>query len=315
MKAFVTDASGSVFELPEALEWKLEYGIGTPCDSFFLRCPWKMGLGGKPEEWTRFHAEHGGKRVFTGVVDEFEVSLGAQGCVLELSGRGMAALLLDNEALGQDYQLAALKEILREHVEAYGIRVHTDGQELYVPRFRVDTGSSEWTVLDEFLRACDGGQPRFDADGRLVLGAWRDDTCLNITTETPMTGFVRRESRYGVLSEILVRDRYSGQVQSVKNESFCAIGGRARRVLTMPGHAAAAEMRRAGQEQLDRSARERKVLEVELPTPFAAMPGELVSIQRYGFDDNGVYRVLRSAVELDTAGYRTRLTLLPREMM
>ena len=34
MKAFVTDASGVVWQLPAPLSWELEYGTGTPCDSF-----------------------------------------------------------------------------------------------------------------------------------------------------------------------------------------------------------------------------------------------------------------------------------------
>ena len=114
MKAFVTDVRGAVWQLPPARKWELEYGIGTPCDSFYLICPWQMGLETRPEDWVGFHAEHEGERVFTGVVDECEVTLGDRGCQIELSGRGMAALLLDNEALGQDYQLATLEDILRD---------------------------------------------------------------------------------------------------------------------------------------------------------------------------------------------------------
>ena len=105
MTGFVRTAAGEVWQLPAAEQWELEYGLGTPCDCFFLRCPWQSGQGTAPGEWAQFYAEQEGTRVFTGVVDECEVSLTAEGCFLELSGRGMAALLLDNEALGQDYQL------------------------------------------------------------------------------------------------------------------------------------------------------------------------------------------------------------------
>ena len=48
----------------------------------------------------RFTAEQDGEVVFTGVVDEAECGWDSGGGRLELSGRGMAALLLDNEALG-----------------------------------------------------------------------------------------------------------------------------------------------------------------------------------------------------------------------
>ncbi len=315
MRAFVTDAAGASWELPPAQRWELEYGIGTPCDSFVLRCPWDMGLGAEQKSWVGFYAEHGEERVFTGLVDECEVVLDSRGCALELSGRGMAALLLDNEALGQDYQLATLRDILRDHVTPYGIETAGLPDLPHVSRFRVDTGSSEWTALEGFLRACGGPTPRFDTRGRLVLGAWEDTDCLHIGTDTPVTRLCRRDRRYGVLSEILVRDRYSGQVRSVKNQGFCDLGGRARRVMTMPGRASAGEMTRAGQEQLDRASRERQELEVTLPTPFAAMPGQLVSVERYGFDHNGVYRTAKSAVGGDESGYWTRLTLRMPDVM
>lgn len=85
-----------------------------------------LPLGGRQRgeagDWPRFWAEHGGERVFTGVVDECQVEQSGNGSVLELSGRGMAALLLDNEALGQDYGTATLEDILRDHVRPYGIQ-------------------------------------------------------------------------------------------------------------------------------------------------------------------------------------------------
>lgn len=60
--------------------------------------------------------------MFTGVVDECQVEQSGGGSVLELSGRGMAALLLDNEALGEDYGAATMEDILRDHVRPYGIQ-------------------------------------------------------------------------------------------------------------------------------------------------------------------------------------------------
>lgn len=313
MRAFVTDAAGAAWELPAALRWELEYGLGTPCDSFFLRLPWAVGLGADQRSWVGFYAEHDGARVFTGLVDECEVVQDGSGCTLELSGRGMAALLLDNEALGQDYQLATLDDILRDHVTPYGIEVEEKPALPHTAHFRVDTGSSEWTVLEEFLRACGGETPRFDRFGKLVLLPWEDSGVLTVGNSTPLTRLCHRDRRYGVLSEILVRDRYSGSVQSVKNEKFCTLGGRARRVLTMAGHATQSEMLRAGQEQLRRSRREWEELELTLPVPFYAMPGQLVEVKRGGFD--GLYRAAKSTVGADETGYWTRLTLRPRENM
>lgn len=103
MTAYVTTAAGRTFQLPVPLSWELNYTAGVPSDSFWVRCPWQAGQGTDPAEWVRFSAAEAGETVFSGVVDECEVNQGAEGLRLEVSGRGMAALLLDNEALGQDY--------------------------------------------------------------------------------------------------------------------------------------------------------------------------------------------------------------------
>ena len=308
MKGYVTDSAGACCELPPCESWEMEYGVGTPCDSFVLRCPWSMGQGVSPRQWSRFYALWQGERVFTGVVDECEVSLSHEGCFLELSGRGLAALLLDNEALGQDYQLATPADILRDHITPYGIEtVGAEGLRA-VTDFRVDTGSSEWTVLEEFLRAQGVGSARFDREGRLIL-AGEAGEALVIGDGTPVSGLIHRDRRYGVLSEVLVRDRYSGLTQRVENEEFAALGGRARRVLTMAGRADAHEMVSAGREQLERSAREWEELEVTLPAPFAARPGQPVRLERSGYDHNGTYRVARVTTGMDRFGYRSHLLL------
>ena len=312
MNAFVTDREGAVWALPPARKWELEYGAGTPCDSFFLTCAWKQEMESKPKDWVGFCAEYAGERVFTGVVDECEVTFSGSGCVLELSGRGMAALLLDNEALGQDYQLATLEDILRNHVTPYGIVPADRPVFPGVPRFRVDVGSSEWTVLEKFLRAAGGETPRFDPLGQLILSGWPQTECLRIGAETPVTRLCRRDRRYGVLSEILVRDRFSGAVQREVNEAFLASGGRARRVLTMPGRAGYGEMQTAGREQLARSCRELEEVEVTLPAPFWAMPGQIVCLEGRG-DFDGTYRAVSCTAGADESGDWTRLTLRPRE--
>ena len=102
MTGCVTDAAGRRWNLPDPVAWRLEYTAGVPCDSFWLRCLWDRDNTARPGDWVGFFAEREGERVFTGLVDECEVGWGADGQTLEISGRGMAARLLDNEALGQD---------------------------------------------------------------------------------------------------------------------------------------------------------------------------------------------------------------------
>ena len=280
-----------------------------PCDSFWLRCPWQAGNESSPADWVTFTAEHEGERVFTGVVDECEAALTRDGFTLEVSGRGMAALLLDNEALGQDYGVATQADILRDHVTPYGIETAPGAALPAVSRFSVATGSSEWSVVYDFARYYGGVAPRFDRLGRLVLTGWNDGQERVLGDGAPVTGMVCRDRRYGVLSQVLVRDRYSGAVEPVENDAFRAAGGRARRVLTMPGRSTYKAMRYSGQFQLDRSAAGLEELEVTVAQPFCAWPGELVRVERGGWDRGGLYRASQVTVELGENGCERQLLL------
>ncbi len=311
MKGIVIDCAGERWALPMLTAWRLEYAAGSPCDSFWLRCPWDAGNAARPADWVRFQGEHEGERVFTGVVDECQVSQGSGGGELELSGRGLAALLLDNEALGQDYGTATLEDILRDHVTPYGIETAPGAALPAVPRFSVAAGSSEWSVVYDFTRYYGGIVPRFDRQGRLVLAGWEDGGELLIGDNTAVTGLLCRDRRYGVLSQVLVRDRYSGAVRKVDNAAFLARGGNARRVVTMPGRSSYKTMRYTGQFQLDRSAAGLEELEVTVAGAFCAWPGDLVRIARGGWDRNGLFRAAQVTVGMDERGYWTKLDLRP----
>lgn len=143
---------GKEYALPVLLEWTLNYGTGTPCDSFEVRCPWGNRLDGALSDAVEFVAVENGETVFHGVVDEYEWSCGSGGSTLLISGRGMAGRLLDNEAEPADYQTATLGDILRDHVAPYGIQTAEGASLPAVPGFSVESGSSEWQVLYNFAR-------------------------------------------------------------------------------------------------------------------------------------------------------------------
>ena len=77
-----------------------------------------------------------------------------------------------------------------------------------------------------------------------------------VDDSTPVLSLVRRDRRYGTLSQVLVRDRWSGRVETVSNPDFQKAGGQARRVITMPTRSSYKAMRYSGQFQLDKSAGE-----------------------------------------------------------
>ena len=147
--------------LPPCLSWRLAYGPGVPCDSFLLTCPWEPG-GETFERGTEVVLTYQGAACFRGLVDEVEHRISERGGEMELAGRGMAARLLDNEALPAEYQVATTADILRDHVEPYGIQVAEAGDLPPVSGFSISSGESEWSALYQFARYYGGVSPRFD---------------------------------------------------------------------------------------------------------------------------------------------------------
>lgn len=309
MTGVMTTYDGRRFELPVLLEWKLQFACGVPCDSFEVLCPWGAGVERALSDGACFEAVEGTERVFTGVVDEYECRWDGAGARLFLSGRGMGALLLDNEATPADYQTATLDDILRDHVSPYGITVARRGNIPAVPGFSVESGSSEWQVLREFVRYHGGIEPRFDREGRLILDGWGGEKKLVIDDKTPLAGLRYRERRYGVLSEVLILDRARKTSQRTVNQALLDKGYRCRRVVCTAGQSTYREMRRNGEFQLAQSAGERLALEVTLPKVFAAWPGEMVEVRRTRPGMDGLWRVRESECGVNDKGAYTRLTL------
>ena len=315
MKGWLITADGTRWALPEMVEWELDYGCATPCDSFRVVCLWSGGQEQVLGHAFRFEAREGQETVFVGVVDECRVEWNQAGSRLEITGRGLAALLLDNEAESADYHVATVQDILNRHVLPYGIEVAQQKQLPAVHGFSVSAGSSEWSVLYQFARFYAGVTPRFDRNGRLVLGGWEDGVRTVIDDTSPVTGMVASNRRYGVLSEVWVRDRgKSAAVEKVVDEEFSADGGSCRRLFTMPEKSNYQTMRYQGKYQLERSRERKEQLEIELAIPFAAWPGDLVRVERTGWGHNGLWRVARAEVGMGAGGYRTRLELLHPEI-
>ncbi len=309
MECELTCWDGRTAVLPDLLEWRFTYTAGSPCDAFFLRCLWDRGVERTLSDAVRLTAREKGEVVFHGVVDEFTCAWGSGGGTLELHGRGMAALLLDNEAQGADYQVATLADILRDHVAPYGIQVAETARLPAVAGFAVKNGSSEWQVLYDFARCHGGVAPRFNRQGQLVVAPWQDGQRRVLDAGSGLTALSYREKRYGVLSEVLVRDRTTLAVQRVADEDFIRRGGACRRVLTMPGRSSYQAMRYSGQYQLERAREGRLRVELALGRTFAAWPGELVEIGLERPAVRGVWRVEESETGVNQDGAFTRLGL------
>lgn len=300
---------GRAFRLPQPVAWRLEYGLGTPCDSFWVKTLWEGGQEEDLADGYRLRVTEGGETRFFGIVDECQVTWSEEGGTAEISGRGMQGLLLDNQAEGAEFGRATLEEILRRYVTPYGIRLDRPvDQPAWAADFVVGSGSSCWQVVYDFARYCVGLVPRFTREGKLALHHWGDEHPV-VLDGAPVTKFVRRDRRYGVLSQVTVRDTQGLARQTEVNGEFAQRGGRCSRVILLPETYSDQARRYRGQFQMDRSMAGLLTFEVTLALPFAAWPGDLVELPRNNLAGTQWFRVRESRVSLGEAGYETTLLL------
>jgi len=309
IRCWVTKGDGSVLSLPTVVSWQFNYGTDTPCDSFAIKCVWQQGQEKDLSCACRFSAQWDGQRVFTGVLDEFAITCGRDGLYLELYGRGMAAVLLDNEAMPMEYQRATRWDIIENHVTPYGIPVVGGWQMPAVDGFTVSAGESEWSVMRRYACYYGGVVPRFDQFGQLLLDRYGDEETLIITDRTPITNWEYREERNGVLSQVAVRRRSREGIQWVSDSRFQAEGGCARRIITVPNTMGTAAMRYTADYQLRASRRGRVRMTAVIAGAFLAWPGQLVTVSLPGFGANGRYRVAQAEVKCGQSGLTTALVL------
>lgn len=273
MTGRVMDAAGQSWLLPPLLTWELRRTGGVPCDSFCVRCAWDAEtMPDVLSRAVRFAAYRGAALCLLGVIDEACMSLDAQGSVLTLSGRGFAALLLDNEAEAESYQRAVAAELLRRHAEPYGICC--EACSVAVEQYTVRSGASEWSVVEEFARLC-GLYPWFSREGKLLLRP-EGQTGRTVHLSGRPVALTAKENRYGVLSEVLVVDRKDGTKRCVRDEALCALGVQCRRVISVPSQSTAASLRCTGEYQLSQSARQRFGLTAEFAGYLEVDAGERV---------------------------------------
>ena len=308
MTGYVTTCDGAVYALPVLLAWELRYTGGEPCDSFSVRCAYEPAMAETLRRANRFRAaEEDGETVFFGVIDEVEAVCDEMGRHLELAGRGMAALLMDNEAEAATYQRASTAEILRRHVAPYGITCGAY-DEVYAP-YKVASGSSEWKALSDFTRLCGGFTPYFERDGSLLLTKKRDFPRVVIDGDLPVTALRYRDKRYGVLSEAVIVDRSTRVKQIVKNENFYTRGGRCRRIFYAPAKSGTQAMRYTGAYQIERSAENAETLEVTAAARIDAKPETVVSVSGSALGVTGGFRVKEVVRRFGETGETTALIM------
>lgn len=309
MKGFVTTCNGEIYQLPTLFAWTFSETGGEPCDSFSVRCPYERDMAEVLHRAVRFTAKEDGKTEFSGVVDEYQMTCDEKGMELEITGRGMAALLLDNEAEAVTYQRAAMAEILKNHVLPYGIVCTAYDNLCANAPYKVASGSSQWKALRDFTHCYGGFLPCFSRDGALVLTKQRAISDVTIDDTVPVTALCYRDRRYGVISEAVVIDKKTRVRQIVRNGNLYSRGGMCRRIFYVPAYSGQQAMRYTGEYQIERSAEDAETMRVTISGDFDARPGGAVSIRGGVLGVTGAFRVTEVVREENEDGRTTEVTM------
>lgn len=300
------------YRLPALLSWSVTLTGGVPCDSFTLTCLYHEEMAALLDRAWRITLRGADRDLLRAVVDEYEICEDARGRRLCLSGRGLAALLLDNESTAVEYSRPTLSELLRNHAAPYGLGWSTFPELSSSAAYAVASGSSQWKAINGFTQYCGGFALRISPSGQLLPVAWKDNgRRLLIGERTPLLSLRWREKRYGVYSEVLVVDKVRRTVQRTENAEFIRRGGCCRRVVYTPGKSTGAAMRYTGAYQLAQSQKESRQLHAVLPGFFFAQTGQVLRMEQGHIGIGGEF-VLEEIMFAGGAGGETTTLVMRR---
>ena len=235
MTGYVRTCDGRRLTLPALLQWSVRLTDGDPCDSFSVRFLYEAELSETLRKAVLFEAEELGRTAFTGVVDDYEIRMDKKGLLVEMTGRGLAALLLDNQVRAAEYVRAQLEDILSTYVRPYGIVNIRAAAMPPVERFVVETGYTCWQVLAGFCRHSAEIFPRFLPDGTLVLGETEKIQTVRLRQGRCISAALS-DSRYGLSSRQILVNTRTGQQIAAENSEFLRRGGSCVKVQGLTGN-------------------------------------------------------------------------------
>ena len=309
MRAECTTPDGAALNLAVLTACRVEYGLGLPCDSFEIEVPWNREMAPILPRLYRCRLWDQETLRFTGVIDECRCVLDAAGAILQVSGRSLAALLLDTQVKAAEYQRATLQDMLDDYVYPAGIE-QVDWEDMPpIENYRITSGSSRWQAVADFVEFSAGVTPRFLPDGTLVLRPAGSERMWRQETEAPLLAAELVYQRYGVLSEVTVVNRKRGVVETVRNEEFLARGGCAGRVINTSGENDVRAMRNTGEYRIRQSQQDAEQLILTLPGLTELLPGDQAAVYLEELGISGSLAVTGVTLEQNARGSRSRVEL------
>lgn len=140
--------NGEMFDLPAPISIAVSCDEDAPADQYVAVFPME-----KPVLFTGIRADFSqGNYNFKleGIVDSREWVRSASGCLLRVTARSRAALLLDNEAVPKTMTTPSLEKVFCEHVKPYGFTGFVGDSRSFTGELVITKGMSEWQAVEEF---------------------------------------------------------------------------------------------------------------------------------------------------------------------
>lgn len=231
MRYVFKDVSGNEYVFFNPKSVILEKEEGVPADSLTVLLLSDMDT----PEFSEASVFDGESCIFRGIVDEQLEALSEDGTVLEISARGLAALLLDNEAMPRSCHLPNMQLFMDRNFSRLGFREYIGNDRPKSGSMTIEKGTSEWSVLKRYCERFLGVYPRITADGIIDISGGKGETLvLSGEGEHKIISLSRSRKRCELISEYRVRtDRGGGYEMYIENEKAKSLGVNAVRYLNM----------------------------------------------------------------------------------
>lgn len=206
MRYIALDKNENKIDLKKPMFVKISRDIDAPCDALYAIFPAISNIN-ELKSIEVFDSEH---LVFSGIIDEQALECSNNGCFIKISARNMAALLIDNEAIPQNYERASLKVIFDRHIKPYGFTDFIGNEEPFADKFIVYKGMSEWDVLYSFCYKFLRTHPRVVNNTVIdASGIYQSSNKINIDSRSSIKykSINYLIKRYKRISEVFIRTK------------------------------------------------------------------------------------------------------------
>ncbi|MDP4119455.1 MAG: hypothetical protein Q8876_00140 [Bacillota bacterium] len=228
-------ANGDTITLSTPSSLIIQKETDVPADMLTALFPTEIAL----PELQMLTVSDGDTTVFTGIVDEQDMASAISGSFVKVVARSLAALLLDNEALPQNYINPTIEVIFDRHIRDYGLAGFISDKPASEGTLSVTKGVTEWYVLNSFCKNFLNTTPRITENGMVdVSESAQKNAVLFNNNGSEIQYFISNVSikRNKLISQVLVRtDLKSGYTFSVFNKDAVTRGVKRKRYLNAVG--------------------------------------------------------------------------------